>query len=286
MRIGKFGAGLAAATLGLACGDDGDGRGQLQVRVQAEASITEGLTAGSGEDDIDYGVTFTKYLVAIGKVGLGRSGQGERRDDRVFVVDMLKVGEQGLDLLELSDLQSGRWEQLSYETPIPAAGAVALTGVAAADLQVMIDNQYTYWIEGTVAGPQKPVTFSFQVGVPAVFSECQTNARPGVAIPDGGRGSVNLTLHGDHLFFNGFLSGSEAAIKRSSKWLTEPGVDRDGDGHVETKELRMLPAEQVLPGVNTGGAPFPINDALDFVRAQLATQGHVNGEGECTWAVQ
>ena len=27
---------------------------------------------------------------------------------------------------------------------------------------------------------------------------------------------------------------------------------------------------------------FPIETALDFVRAQLATQGHLNGEGTCS----
>ena len=282
MRIGKFGAGLAAATLAFACGDDGDARGQLQVRVQAEASITEGLKADGGEDGIDYGVTFSKYLVAIGKVRLGRAGHPERRDDRVFVADLLKVGEQGAELGELTDLESGRWEQLGYETPITPAGAIPLAGVTPADLQVMVDQQLTYWIEGTVAGPDKPLSFKLQVGVPAVFSDCQTNARPGIAIPDGGRTSLNLTLHGDHLFFDGFLSGSEAAVKRSAKWLIDADLNRDG--RVETPELVGQSAVRLFPMANLSG--FTINDALDFVRAQLSTQGHVNGEGECTWPEQ
>jgi hypothetical protein len=284
MRIGKFGAGIAAATLALACGDDGDGRGQLQVRVQAEASISEGLMVGDDENSRDYGVTFTKYLVAIGKVKLGRSGQAERRDDRVFVADMLNVGEQGVDLGALSDLPSGRWEQLGYETPITPAGAIPVAGVTQADLQVMIDKQLTYWIEGTVNRPEKPVSFSLQVGVPSSFGDCQTDARPGVAIPEGARASVSLTLHGDHLFFDGFLSGTEAAVVRRAQWLVD--ADVDGDGRVVTSDLVALPAERLFGGYNLGSAPFPINDALDFVRAQLATQGHVNGEGECTWTVQ
>ena len=31
------------------------------------------------------------------------------------------------------------------------------------------------------------------------------------------------------------------------------------------------------------GSPLEINNAWDFVRAQLGTQGHIFGEGECEW---
>ncbi|MET0341107.1 MAG: hypothetical protein ABW252_08890 [Polyangiales bacterium] len=290
MRIGKFAAGLWAACLSIGCGDDASGSGALTVQVSAEASISEGLSVGQDEENSrDYAVTFSKYLVAVGRVTLGRSGQADRRDERVFVADLLRVGEQGAQLFGLNDLASGRWEKLSFETPITPAGATPVAGVTPADLQVMIDKQLTYWIEGTVQRADKPVRFVFQVGAPARFAECQTDARPGVAVPDDGRTAVSLTLHGDHLFFNQFLTGDEGTITRQAKWIAD--ADVDGDGLVVTEDLSKplpeLATERLFPsaaGYQLREGPYgPITNALDFVRAQLATQGHVNGEGECVW---
>ncbi|MBT8467196.1 MAG: hypothetical protein KJN97_00495, partial [Deltaproteobacteria bacterium] len=34
--------------------------------------------------------------------------------------------------------------------------------------------------------------------------------------------------------------------------------------------------------INSGPAGA-INNAWDFIRSQLGTQGHLNGEGECEW---
>lgn len=289
MRIGKLVAALGAAFLVTACGDDASGSGALTVKLSAEASITGGLSQGDDENARDYAVTFSKYLVAVGRVTVGRSGQPERRDDRVFVADMMRVGEQGVDLFGLDGLAAGRWEQLSYETPIAPPGATAVAGVTPADLQVMIDRQLTYWIEGTVQRPDRPVSFTFQVGAPARFAKCQTDARPGVAIPDDGRTAVSLTLHGDHLFFNQFLTGEEGTITRQAGWIVKL-ADALGRDRVVTEDLASAAGQDTTAlfpsaaGYQLSGGPYGgIASALDFVRGQLATQGHVNGEGECVW---
>ena len=93
-----------------------------------------------------------------------------------------------------------------------------------------------------------------------------------------------VTFHGDHLWFNAFPSDSEGAITRQTGWMVE--ADRDGDGIVRTEDLEQLDALEVFTaerGYNLAGAP-PLDSALDWVRAQLATQGHYQGEGECDWA--
>jgi hypothetical protein len=161
-----------------------------------------------------------------------------------------------------------------------------VAGASPADVALMAEKQITYWIEGTVARPGNPVRFSFQVAAPATFSQCQTDARPGVAIPEDARTSVSLTLHGDHLFFDAFLTGSEATVVRKAQWIVS-AADALGKTEVVTADLAALPTERVLAGYATGGGPYgPVNTVLDFVRSQLATQGHVNGEGECVTNAQ
>jgi hypothetical protein len=66
-------------------------------------------------------------------------------------------------------------------------------------------------------------------------------------------------------------------------------ADQDGDGRVSTEDLAALDTTTLFPsgeydlGGNPLGDEHPIETALDFVRAQLATQGHFRGEGECVW---
>jgi hypothetical protein len=87
-------------------------------------------------------------------------------------------------------------------------------------------------------------------------------------------------------WFNSFPTGSEASIERRAAWILE--ADADGDGRVSTEDLVALDATEVFTtqlGYSLDGAPdgITIDNALDFVRAQLATQGHFKGEGECIW---
>ena len=104
-----------------------------------------------------------------------------------------------------------------------------------------------------------------------------------MTVTEGGT-AVSITLHGDHLFFDTFPSMAEV-IERRAQWLAD--ADTDGDDTITTGELMAIDAAALFPSAtyNLAGAPFPIETAFDFVRSQLATQGHFQGEGECPWDV-
>src|SRR5690606_21868771 len=91
------------------------------------------------------------------------------------------------------------------------------------------------------------------------------------------------TLHGDHLFFNGFPEGDEGGVRRLAQWLADSDLNLDGE--VTRAELeRITPAD--LPELDEryqlGGSPLrPLDNVWTYVRAQLKTQGHMDGEGEC-----
>lgn len=283
MRVEKI---CAAAALALsACGDDAGSAASLRIQLSAEETITGGLRAGDGPDDTrDYGVTYTKFLVAIGRLKLAR-GSHTQSDDRVFIADMRQLGGAGAELFKFDRIATGRWSQFGFETPIVPADAQPLAGVSQADVHVMIDKQLTYWIEGSVDQPGRPVHFSFQVAAPTVYTDCASNGEPGVAVTEGGASTATITLHGDHLWFDALPTASEGSLMRRTAWLVKS--DLNGDGNVDASELSNIAAENVFPsalGYNLAGAK--IVTALDFVRAQLASQGHLNGEGECVWTPQ
>lgn len=292
MERGMARALLGLTALGLAACDNGSsegGAGKLRVVLAAEATITGGLDQGSGSDDTrDYDVRFSKYLITVGNVELGKSSAGSQASlPNVYVADLQQVGEQGVELGTIEDLESGQWDEFGYATPRATGSAKAVGGADPADVAEMSANGWTYWIEGKVLRDDSqggPVSFVIQTAVDTVFSNCEVDGEPGVSLVAGGSSTATLTIHGDHLFFNTFPSGSEGSIQRLAGWVFQ--ADADADGKVTTEELSELDATEVFTstaGYSLDGKPkgLEINTALDFVRAQLSTQGHASGEGEC-----
>ena len=277
--------------LGLvACNEDvGSGRGDLDVLLAAEETITNGLAAGAGEEDSqDYAVSYTKYLVAIGQVHLAKkNGTHEVSNDAVYIADMQGVGESGIPLVTFEDLSAGQWPEFGFATPVPSADVLALAGASDADVALMVERGFTFWIEGVVARPEAeggPVHFVLQTPVSTEYYDCAVDNQPGVAVTNG-PSTATITLHGDHIFFNTFPGGNEGVVRRRAGWIVE--ADTDGDGQVATEDLAQIDATKLFTeakgySLNVPFEGFPINTALDFVRAQLASQGHLNGEGGCS----
>jgi hypothetical protein len=89
------------------------------------------------------------------------------------------------------------------------------------------------------------------------------------------------------MFFNGFPE-DEGNVVRQAGWLwSVEDVDQDGvltrvDFEAATDIGSLFPSPPSGNYELTGG-PLPIQSAWDFIRAQLGTQGHIFGEGECEW---
>jgi hypothetical protein len=282
MRNAKH-ATLLVSILAGSCGDDAGGQGSLRVELVAEETITDGLQAGTGEENTrDFGVTYSKYLVAVGGTQLARTRGGQTRSDaNTYVADLRQIGTTGLTMTTFEDLPAGQWDQFGFETPVATGGIQKLGGVSDADVQAMVDQGLTYWIEGTVQAPT-PVRFVFKVPVSSRYGDCENDGEPGVAVGEGRTTTAQITLHGDHAWFDSVVRGDEATVNRRASWLVQS--DKDGDGLVTSDDLKSVKAEEVFPtreGYNLSGSPFPIATAYDFLRAQLASQGHLNGEGEC-----
>lgn len=299
------------------CGDDsGVGEGSLSVLLEPEDTIVEGIEAGDSGETIQDGwaVAFDKYIVTIGHIDvhLATDESTDAEADEIFAVDLTRIDPSGLELWTLDGLQEGRW-QLSYETAGAVHGAVPHESVSMADFDSMVESDFTYLIDGALTksdgqscppsavakvGDREPngktsgdndcydapeVRFTFGAPAETLFGPCEIDEVPGFAITADQTESVALTIHGDHIFFNGFPTGSEGGVMRLAQWLAD--CDLDLDGTVTQEELESItPAE--LPELDTeryqlGGAPITIETMYDYVSAQLKSQGHFRGEGEC-----
>jgi hypothetical protein len=263
-------------------------------------------------------VEFDKYIVAIGDIDLELSTDKSVTAEAasVFAVDLTKIPAAGLLLWELEDLQAGRW-QIHYATPGAAAGGASRhESVDQADFDAMVDDDWTYLIDGTLtksdgrscppatfASPpasstsvgtnaggdecyENPsVTFAFGVSADTVFGPCEIDGVPGVSVPSGSTQTAAATIHGDHLFFNGFPEGDESTTMRLAQWLAD--CDLNVDGEVTRAELEQLQLSD-LPEMDERflftGSPIKELESQSlwiYVTAQLKTQGHLEGEGEC-----
>ncbi|MEZ4287205.1 MAG: hypothetical protein R3A47_03470 [Polyangiales bacterium] len=291
-------------------------KGDLSVLLESEETIAEGLAAGSGPEDIldGWSAGFDKYIVAIGNIDIHRSTNEtiEAEDANVIVVDLKKLSSGGRPLWSFRNLDAGRWE-FFYETPNAPSDAVQDESVSSDDFDDFVSNQLTYRIEGsieksdgiscppstlstdTVAAPNgilnargddcydnPSIHFTWPIQIATVFGPCEVDETPGFSVPSGGSQTVAITLHGDHLFFNGFASGAEGSITRLAQWLAD--CDLDVDGEVTPDELQAItPADlaEIDSRYELGASPIELNSMWDYVAAQLKTQGHFQGEGEC-----
>jgi len=309
---------LMCATMATSGCDDGEavGSGNLTVLLDHGGAIFDGLQPGVSAMNIRDGwaASVDKYIVTVGALDMhyATDESMEMEAPEVLVVDLTEVPTTGFTLWTLEGLRAGRWE-FNYSTPGAADGTTKHDSVAQADYDEMVANDWTYLIDGTLTksdgqscppaalatpGTKTPngnmsgpnpcydaPSVKFVIGATAEtnYGPCEVDEVPGFSIADGGTQTIAATIHGDHLFFNGFPEGDEGGVMRLAQWMAD--CDLNLDGIVTQEELKAIAPSQ-LPELDDrfqlGGSPItPLEDMYDFVVAQLKTQGHYQGEGEC-----
>ncbi|MBO6934553.1 MAG: hypothetical protein JJ863_06250 [Deltaproteobacteria bacterium] len=292
--------------------------GDVTVLLEPEDTITEGLEPGDEGESIQDGwtVTFDRYLVAIGDVDIHLSTDEtvDAEAPDVFVADLTQISAAGEALWTFDGIRPGRWE-VGYSTPGAGDGSMRHETVSEADYDEMVAQDWTYLIEATMTHPSgqscppaslanvggatpngntnsrdedcydnATITFTWGVTAETVFGPCQIDEMFGFAVPEGGSQTVALTIHGDHIFFNGFPEGDEGGIMRLAQWIADSDLDLDGD--VTREELESIAPSDLAEldeRYALGAPPIELMEMWDYVIGQLKTQGHFQGEGECAF---
>jgi hypothetical protein len=302
--------------LGLAACGGSDDSGSLSVLLEAEDVIIEGLEPGDDAENVRDGwsVGFDAYVVVIGDIDVYFASDAsiEAENPDLYAVDLTQLPAAGLPLWPLDGLRAGRW-QFGYTIAGAGDGATRHDSVSEDDFESMQDDDATYLVRGTLerddgvscppaalAAPldaavdagsndggdacyENPaIDFTLAASAETSFGLCEIDGVPGFSVPSGGTQTVAVTIHGDHLFFNGFPEGDEGGTLRLAQWLAD--CDLDLDGAVTRDELEGIrPADlsEIDDRFQLGAPPIPIESMWDYVVAQLKTQGHFQGEGEC-----
>lgn len=311
LRRGQF---LISSLFVLSTGCGGNGVGSLGVFVEAEDTIQKGLEPGEGVENITDGwtVDFDKYIAVLGDIELRFATDQELTADahEMVAIDLTRIPAQGIELWTIEALDEGRWE-FGYTLGSGKHDAERHDSVSTDDFERVVDEDLSYLIAGTLTQPgavscpppaladvgdaavdsqsdagvdcyqNEAIAFEFAVSVETVMGPCEIDGKTGVAITTNKKETAALTIHGDHPFFNGFPEGEETSVTRRAQWLAD--CDLNVDGQVTREELEAIAPSDLaqMNGVNLGGALLPLDSMWDYVAAQLKTQGHFNGEGEC-----
>jgi len=278
-----FTRGVALAALSLAaCGDDsvGTSPGTVTASIWGEEYIQDRIPAAATPeaDGFQNGweIRYTKFLVSIGDLSVASSAGGEAgRLQAVRVYDLhTLVGP--LEIGRMPSLPSRRYDRVSYRiAPVDAQATMA--NATPADVALMRAGNHSVYVEGQGTRMGTTVRFRWGFGGTVSYTNCHSSeTEVGLAVPSGGTARAQITVHGDHLFYDD-LQSPEAKLR----FDLIARADANRDGEVTLVELAAIDLTTAPMGQYGTGARSDVRNVRDFITSLVATVGHFNGEGHC-----
>lgn len=269
---------VLASALVLGCTDArSEGAGTLDFTIWGEEYVETGIPSTDFADG--WSVRFDKFLLVLGEVFVGDEDDGEAGrlpGSRIF--DLAAPGPQAVGTLE--NVPVGTWDDVGYELVHPDVNTRTSGSVRDEDLAWMKSGPYTLHVEGSATREPETRSFAWSFSAPTRYSRCvaieQGREVRGVLVRPAARGSIELTIHGDHLFYDD-LASNGAALRFDAIAL----ADADADGLVTLDELSRVRLVDIPEGTYGTGSAGDVNDLGAFVTALTQTLGHFRGEGHC-----
>ncbi len=259
---------IVAVTLSLAifgCGDPAPGT--LEIRIYGEGFIEEGIPAAELSDG--WAVKFDRFLVGVSDVKAARGhGAPDLTDaqQRIFDVATPSMGKGAL--VATAMVPGGAFNHVSYRIKPATAGAMAAPGLVAGALDGMVAAGEAVRVEGKATKDGKTVSFAWGFKASVFHRECR-----GTAKVDGGSAATQITIHGDHLFYDDLF-----AAEPKVAFDIIAASDKDGDGTVTAAELA---GKDISKEARYQVGSTKITNLWDFISRQVTTVGHIDGEGHC-----
>jgi hypothetical protein len=264
---------IASAAL-VGCGDE---IGDIEVSTWGEEYIEKEIPATEFEDG--WSIHYTKFLVVIGGFRVAdEAGHVVIEMNGSTLFDHVSPGVK--PVTSFIGIEAKAWSHVSY-TINPASSATAVDPSATeADKALMLDGGYTVYVEGQATKDAIKKTFAWGFRAPTLLDRCEGDKdgkkTEGVLVTNGGTDSVELTIHGDHLFYDDLQAGNAKL-----RFDAIASADADTNGEITTDELSGVQLA-TLPTDSYGtGSAADINNLRQFIKALSRTVGHFRGEGEC-----
>ncbi|MCP3142921.1 hypothetical protein [Pyxidicoccus xibeiensis] len=265
---------LGLSCLGLvACSD---GTGNVTFTTYGEDYIEKEIPASAFADG--WSVRFSRFLVTLGEVKVATEDETAAQQDTSRVFDVHKPGP--VVVTSFQNLPAQDWDRVSYAI-VPAQDAEA-GNPDAQDLERMRSAGYSVYLEGSATKGTVTKRFEWGFTTNTLYEDCESEAQgAGVTIPKDGEASVELTIHGDHLFFDD-LQSPDAKMRFDALAAADKLGIAGADDLVTLEELAAVDLTELPQGQYGTGGVGGVRNLRDFVTALVRTVGHFRGEGECS----
>jgi hypothetical protein len=196
----------------------------------------------------------------------------------VRVYDVHRPGP--VEVERFTGLASQDWTEVSYAIA-PSADAAA-GNATAEDVALMKEGNYAVYVDATAVKGMDRKHFAWGFTQNTLYEHCEsTDKGEGLTVPDGGEETVQLTIHGDHLFFDD-LQSPDAKMRFNALAAADVEGGLNGpNGEITMEELAMVDLTSLPAGTYGTGGAGNVRTLRDFVSALVRTLGHYQGEGEC-----
>ena len=262
---------------GCSSDDEAAGSGNASFNVWGEEYIEQEIPAADVEDG--WTIEFTKFLVVIGNISVAdrnAGAAGEISGTQLF--NLVSPGPH--DVGVLSSLEARSWDKVGYSVPAIDAQTKVHSSATSDDAALMRAGRFSVHVAGSATKGSATKTFAWGFTNSTRYDDCVADVEGkethGIVITNGGNESVQLTIHGDHFFYDD-LASQEAVVRFNNM----AAADANSNGEVTLDELAQVKLVDVAEGTYGTGSASHVDDLGAFVQALTTTIGHFRGEGHC-----
>jgi len=283
----------ALATIGCGTSDPtgSGGSGTISFTTWGEDYVQKEIPPDSSEETgfVDgWTVKYSKFLVNFQKIQVADAkGNVAAAMDGSMLFDNHVEGEKSI--IDFSDVEAKTWQHVSYEIAPVTDDTILSKSATDEDKQMMIDGGYSFYVDAAASKDDVVKHYAWGFAIGTRYERCHSEQdgkdELGVVVTNNGNVAVQLTTHGDHLYYDRLQSSPDAAIVTSLRFDTLAAADKDDDGEITLEEL----AAAALNVKSCSDKPVPCYDPSGlgaatqgaFVTSLARTIGHFRGEGEC-----
>ncbi len=270
----------SALALAACSSSDSSGSGTASFVTWGEEYIEQEIPAAEVEDG--WTIKYSKFLVTIHDVTVADDAGGQpAKQAGSKLIDHTKAGRKAV--ATFAGIPAKAWNRVSYRIG-PVAADSQLEGASEADKALMVQGGFSVYVEATATKGAVTKTYKWGFKTNTVYDRCKGELSgketDGVVVTNGGTDSVELTIHGDHFYYDD-LQAKEAKVRFDNIAGADDAGNKDGVITLEelaAVKLAAIPKDKEPYGT---GSAAGVNDLRAFVEALSRTVGHFRGEGEC-----
>ena len=282
---------LALAGLGaLGCSDNGDPTGSggvgavsfttwgeeyIEDEVPADPEGQSGFVDGWTVKYDHFLVNFSNILVQDGARVTAASMPGGKLFDN-HVPDVKSI-------VDFDDLPAQAYTEVSYQISPPTEDGEVGPDVDDDLRQLMIDEGYSVYVEATAMRDDEKLHYTWGFPITTRYANCHSEQggrdEKGFVVRNNASIDIELTTHGDHLYYDRLQSSPDPSIPTSLRFDAIAAADADDDGEITLDELDAVSMAKLVGTYDRSG--FDADTLKEFVTDLARTVGHFRGEGEC-----